>query len=143
VLALEPLRGTRIVASPATLDAAVWPSSATVLRLAPDDVLVIGGESVSASGPHSIVAPDHGWSGTWLSSGQLARVAAHIDWPLPAGRPALAQGFVANVPCKLYLAGVSTGSVIGADRAALLITNTAYAHELAARLGPDLGAGGR
>jgi hypothetical protein len=57
-------------------------------------------------------------------------VAAGIDWSLPAAseRPVLAQGFVAGVPAKLYLAA-STG-----DNAALLLTNTPYAAELWERL---------
>ena len=133
MLALETVAGTRVIASPATLDAAAWPSSAIVLRFAPDDVFIIGGESISVSGESVIVAAEAGFSGAWLTADELAHVAAHIDWPLPTERPAFAQGFVASVPAKLYLTGTASGSD-GGDRVALLLTNTPYAHELRERL---------
>jgi len=133
VLALETVAGTRVIASPATLDAAAWPSSAIVLRFAPDDVFIIGGESISVSGESVIVAAEAGFSGAWLTADELAHVAAHIDWPLPTERPAFAQGFVASVPAKLYLTGTASGSD-GGDRVALLLTNSPYAHELQERL---------
>ena len=133
MLALETVAGTRVIASPATLDAAAWPSSAIVLRFAPDDVFIIGGESISVSGESVIVAAEAGFSGAWLTADELAHVAAHIDWPLPTERPAFAQGFVASVPAKLYLTGTASGSD-GGDRVALLLTNSPYAHELQERL---------
>ena len=133
MLALETVAGTRVIASPATLDAAAWPSSAIVLRFAPDDVFIIGGESISVSGESVIVATEAGFSGAWLTADELAHVAAHIDWPLPTERPAFAQGFVASVPAKLYLTGTASGSD-GGDRVALLLTNSPYAHELQERL---------
>jgi hypothetical protein len=127
------MSGTRIVASPSTLDSFSWPASATALRFAADDVFVIGGESIGVSGEHVIVAADAGYSGCWLTADQLAHVAEHIDWPLPTERPALCQGFVASVPAKLYLTGEASGSE-GGDRVALLMTNTPYAPELQERL---------
>ena len=133
MLALETLRGTRIVASPSTLDSVSWPTGAIVLRFAPDDVFVIGGESIGVSGDSAIVAAEAGYSGAWLTADQLAHVAQHIDWPLPTERPAFAQGFVASVPAKLYLTGSATSSD-GGDHVALLLTNTPYAHELQERL---------
>lgn len=127
------LPGTRIVASPTTLDAVVWPANATALRFAPDDVFVIGGESITVIGEHAIVASDAGFVGCWLDADQLAHVTEHIDWTLPplADRPVLAQGFIAGVPAKLYLA--ADGGA-GTARYALLLTNAAYAHELWERL---------
>src|SRR4051794_26783222 len=101
VLVLETVPGTRIVASPPTLDSVAWPAGAIVLRFAPDDVFVIGGESVGVSGDSVIVAADAGYSGAWLTAAELAHVAEHIDWPLPTERPVVAQGFVASVPAKL------------------------------------------
>jgi len=133
VLALETVRGTRVVASPSTLDSVAWPASAIVLRFAPDDVFVIGGDSIAVSGDSTIVAADAGYSGAWLTADELAHVADHIDWPLPTERPAFTQGFVASVPAKLYLTGAATSSD-GGDRVALLLTNTPYAHELQERL---------
>ena len=50
VRALEPLRGLRVVARPAALDAARWaPATRTVLRLAPDDAFAIGADGPSRS----------------------------------------------------------------------------------------------
>lgn len=133
MLALETVPGTRVVASPSTLDSVAWPAGAIVLRFAPDDVFVIGGESIAVSGDHAIVAAEAGFSGAWLTAGELAHVVEHIDWPLPAEHPAFAQGFVASVPAKLYLTGAASGSD-GGDRVALLLTNTPYAAELQERL---------
>ncbi|HEY4331688.1 MAG TPA: hypothetical protein VGM78_03925 [Ilumatobacteraceae bacterium] len=127
MLALETLHGQRIVASPGALDAldtAAWPTSVTVLRFAPDDAFVIGAETLGVSGEHAIVADESGFVGCWLDAAQLAHVAEHIDWPLPTERPALAQGFVASVPAKLWLIG---------DRA-LLLCAAPYAGELMERL---------
>jgi len=123
------IHGTRVVAPAATLDAVVWPSSATVLRFAPDDAFVIGGDSVSISGEHAIVAAESGFVGCWLSAEELARVVGHIEWSLPTERPALAQGLIASVPAKLYLTGNA-----GADQQALLLTNAPYSGDLWERL---------
>jgi len=129
VLALDTIHGTRIVAAPATLDSVSWPTGVTVLRFAPDDVFVVGGESLSVSGEHAIVAAEAGFVGRWLTAAELDHVAEHIDWPLPAERPALAQGLVAAVPAKLWLGGSPS-----ADHVALLLTNAPYQHELQERL---------
>ena len=40
--ACEPLRAARVVADPSVLDALEWPAASLPLRIAPDDVLVIG-----------------------------------------------------------------------------------------------------
>jgi hypothetical protein len=53
------------------------------------------------------------------------RPGATSSWPLPAERPALAQGKVAGVPAKLLLDGDG----------ALLVVQTAYADDLEARSG--------
>jgi hypothetical protein len=132
VLAPETLRGSRIVASAAALDAVDWPEGTTVLRFAPDDVFAIGlldPGSIRVADEYAITADESGYVGCWLDQAGLAHVAAHIEWPLPSERPALAQGFVAGVPAKLYLA--DTAEV---DTAALLLTNAPYADELWGRL---------
>ena len=67
MLALNRIKGTRIVATPAALDAARWPSDALVLRLAADEAFVT--TTVSAAivdDPHAIVAADGGFVGAWL-----------------------------------------------------------------------------
>jgi hypothetical protein len=123
VPALEPLRGIRIVADPAALDGARWEGGpVTVLRLAPDDALGLGAAAVTVDDAHAIVEPEVGFVGAWLP---VAAIARHIEWPLPAERPALAQGNVAGVPAKVWLPD---------DGDALLIAAAAHAHDLASRL---------
>lgn len=122
--AREPVWGLRVVADPAALDAATWhgPAEVTVLRFAPDDAFAIGATEVEVDDEHAIVELEPGFVGTWLP---LAVVARHVEWSLPAGRPALAQGAVANVPARVWLPDAGD---------ALVITAAAYADELASRL---------
>jgi hypothetical protein len=125
VRAPDPIRALRVVAAPAVLDELAWPDGATALRLAADDLLVIGGTSPSLGGSTALAEEERGFAGWWLSADELRdRVLPHIEWPLPAERPALAQGLIAGVPAKLWLA----------DERALLLCAAAYAHELAERL---------
>ena len=129
MLALDTLHGIRVVASPAVIDAAVWPDNTTVLRLAPDDVFVIGATVEHAAGiadsePDAIIVGESGFVGCWLHNDALADVATHIEWHLPTHRPAFAQGYVAGVPAKLWLT----------DDHALLLCASPYAHELSERL---------
>ncbi len=122
--ALEPLRGLRVVADPAALDAARWRGAdVTVLRFAPDDAFALGAVGVEVDDADAIVEDEVGFVGARLA---IALIAAHVEWSLPTNRPALAQGAVANVPAKVWLADD------GDD--ALLITAAAYADELAGRL---------
>ena len=91
--ALEPLRGLRVVADPAALDAARWQGSdVIVLRFTPDDAFAIGAAGLEVDDEHAIVEPEVGFAGVWLPA---EVVAHHVEWPLPVERPALAQGFVA------------------------------------------------
>jgi hypothetical protein len=132
VRAPEQLHGTRFVAAPSLLDEVTWPDDdllpggRTFLRLAPDDLLIVHRGSMVAAwqGESSIQEKESGFVGWWLTPEELDHVVAHVDWPLPAERPALAQGLVAGVPAKLWLAE---------DRA-LLLCAAAYAHELMERL---------
>ena len=126
----EQLRGTRIVAAPLRLDEETWPDFGGVpgafLRLAADDLLIIhpGSLMLSWGGEALIQEKESGFVGWWLTPEELDHVVTHIDWPLPTDRPALAQGLIAGVPAKLWLAE---------DRA-LLLCAAAYAHELEERL---------
>jgi hypothetical protein len=122
--AFEPLSGLRIVAESAALDAAAWGEHITVLRLAPDDAFAIGATAAAVEDQHAIVESEVGFSGAWVA---IDTVRRHVEWALPTARPALAQGFVATVPARVWLPD-------GGDRV-LLITATAYADELAGRLG--------
>ncbi|MBA2632522.1 MAG: hypothetical protein H0U86_05920 [Chloroflexi bacterium] len=113
------------MASPEALDAAPWREPTVVLRFAPDDAFVIGATGIDISDEHAIAEEETGFVGAWLTPDELGeRVIPHIEWPLPNARPALGQGFIAGVPCKLWLTG---------DRA-LLLCPVPYAHELTERL---------
>jgi hypothetical protein len=126
VLALEPLAGLRVVARPGALDAATWEGDGpiTVLRVAPDEALAIGASDVEVDDEHAIVEPEPGFSAARLNSAGIASVLAHVEFRLPADRPALAQGKVAGVPVKLLLDGDG----------AVLVVQTAYIADLEARL---------
>jgi hypothetical protein len=115
----------RAVATPAALDGATYPPDALVLRLAPDDVLVIGGGTLTIDDSHAIVEDEHGFVSLTFSWAEYeVTVAPFVDWSLPLQRPALAQGYVAGIPAKLWLE---------ANRV-LLLTSAAYADELVGRL---------
>ena len=122
--ALEPLRGLRVVATPAALDGARWIGEVTLLRLAPDEVLAIDATGVVLDDPDAIVEPEAGVAGAVLEPEDLERVIAHIDWPLPAEAGALGQGKVAGVPAKILMSAVP-----------VLVVQAAYADELERRLG--------
>jgi hypothetical protein len=123
VLELEPMRGIRVIADPRALDAARWAGdTVTVLRFAPDDAFAIGARSVELDDDHAIVEAEAGYVGARLP---LTDIAPHLEWVLPVERPTLAQGSIAGVPAKLWLAG---------DGDSLLLTTAAYADELANRL---------
>ena len=103
--ALNRIPATRIVATPAALDAAVWPDGALVFRIAPDEVLVTPPLSaVTLDDPHAIVVSEGGFAGTWMAVDEaLAVLERHCEWELPSERPAFAQGTVAGIPAKVWL----------------------------------------
>ncbi len=137
-LLLSTLRGTRVVAAASSIDNMAVPAGAVVLRLAPDDVLVLPSHSgsasdfeaanhVAAADPDAIAAAESGFSGAWLQRVEFDRfVGPHIEWEIPAVGPALAQGLVAGVPAKVW---------VERDDTVLLLCATAYVHEMEARLG--------
>ena len=120
----EPMRGARMVAAPAVLDAMSGPDGVIMLRLAPDDLLLITHASFAFIGEPAIVEPEAGLMGWWLTPDEFEAVLEHVEWPLPTARPALAQGLIAGVPAKLWLT----------DDRSLLLCAAAYAHELEERL---------
>jgi hypothetical protein len=124
VLALEPLRGLRVVAAPAALDGARWIGEVTLLRLASDEILAIDAAGVVLDDPDAIVEPEAGFVGAILTPDVLDRVVAHIDWALPTEPGTLGQGKVAGVPAKLLMTAVP-----------VLVTQAAYADELRSRIG--------
>jgi hypothetical protein len=127
VPALEPLRGIRIVASEDAIDGRRWQGDhALALRLAPDEVFVLGADAVHVFENGAIDDLETGFVGAWLGTSDVEAVRGHIEWILPGDRPALAQGKVAGVPARLWL---------GEDGRTLLLTHAAYAHDLEERLG--------
>jgi hypothetical protein len=124
VRAPERLPALRIVGAPEALDQVSAPDGQPVLRVAPDELLVIGAASVEVTG-EQLVVDEAGFVGWWLTPDEVReQVLPRIEWALPTARPALAQGLVAGVPAKLWLTE---------DRA-LLLCAAAYAHELEERL---------
>ena len=130
--ALEPLHGAHVVADPSALDDARWSdatgTSVTVLRFAPDEAFAIDASAgeVELGDADAIVVEEHGFVGAWCS---IADIRRHLEWPLPAGGPALLQGAVAGVPAKVWFPR---------DEAqVLLVTPAPYARELTERLGWD------
>lgn len=101
---LKRFAATRIVATPAALDAARWPQDALALRIAPDEVLVTAAVSAEiVNDPHAIVVPDAGFAGVWIDADEaLDFLERSCEWELPAARPAFAQGAVAGLPVKLW-----------------------------------------
>jgi hypothetical protein len=124
VRAPELLPALRVIAAPEALDDLTLAGEHPALRLAPDDMLVIGAASAEVVGEHLLV-DEAGFVGWWLTPDEVtSHLLPHVDWPLPTARPALAQGLIAGVPAKLWLEE---------DRA-LLLCPAAYAHELMERL---------
>lgn len=120
--ALDRLRATRVVADPAAIDGAHWHGAdVIVLRTAPDEAIGIGATGVEVDDEDAIVVDEPGLVG---GSIDLHVAQWHIEWPLPTGRPALAQGSIAGIPAKLWLT----------EDGALLVTHAAYAADLEARL---------
>ncbi len=124
------LRGVRLTARPAAIDAATWPADAAVLRIAPDDAFVAGASlddaaAVLAADPHAIVEDEPMFRGAWLDDAQLQAFTHLLEWPLP-DRPGLGQGFAAGLAVKLALL---------ADGRSLLVVSASVLHEVPERFG--------
>lgn len=120
----EKIAGTRIVASAEVLNGMTLPDTLGALRIAGDELLVLGSFMLATAEP-TIIETEAGLVGWWLTEDDLAEVHLHVEWAVPDHRPVLLQGLIAGVPAKLWLAE---------DRS-LLLCATAYAHELMERLG--------
>lgn len=125
--ALERVVGTRVVADPAALDAfaAGLPATTVLIRPAPDDLFVVDLDpaTVAVDDPHAIIEDERGFAGGWST---LDAIRRHLEWSPPTDRPVLAQGAVAGVPAKLWIA---------ADDRVLVLTAAPHAAVLAERLG--------
>ncbi|MGI8517488.1 MAG: hypothetical protein ACR2ME_03965 [Acidimicrobiia bacterium] len=112
---LEPLEATRVVARPDTLDAARLNPDALLLRLAPDDVLVIGG-GVQVEDPFAIVVPDSGWVAWRIGEDQLRE--ALVGLCAFEIHPGFNQGMVAGLPAKVWIDGDRSLVIVAAVYAA-------------------------
>ncbi len=123
MLGPEPLRGKRIVADPAALDAllAALPAGFTGLRFAPDEAFVLGLTGLVLDDEHAIVEDERGYVAIVVDREVVDR---HLEWAPPAPTQ-LAQGAVAGVPAML---------VIRPDGRVWIVTHTAYVDELMDRL---------
>ena len=100
MFAPEPLVATRIAARAAALDALELPAGTVALRLAPDDLLVLGEPALVLDDPDAIVLADTGWAGAWLEHAAAEELLArHAEWRPPGD--GLAQGALAGVPVKV------------------------------------------
>jgi hypothetical protein len=115
----------RIVATPEAFAGAVWPEGARVLPLAPDEVLVLGVDSVEVDDPAALVEPEAGF---WVVETTRAEVeewvGASAAWPLPDSPRYFVQGAVAGIPVKLDVV----------DDQALIVTRLSLRHDLEERL---------
>ena len=126
---LEPLRGLRVAADPAALDAARWSGAGgptdrpIVLRLAPDEAFAIGATGVTLDDSDAIVEDERGYVGVWCP---FDAIRPQTEWAPPTERPAMAQGSIAGVPAKVWLPD---------DGEVLVVVASAHAAGLAERLG--------
>lgn len=124
----DTLHGLRVVANPTALDSVVkaLPSGVTVLRIAPDDLLLIGYIGpLSCSDPHAIIETDLGFSRAWFTRTEFDQIVRpHMEWAMPPdGR--LGQGLIAGVGSKVLIDAATV----------LVVCPTAFVHELEGRLG--------
>ncbi len=98
----EAVAATRIVARPDAIDGAAWPDHALALRLAPDEVLMLGSGLPSINDGHAIVLNDTGWTGFRVPAPNAAVfMEQQCEWPLPV--EGFAQGMVAGIAAKVWV----------------------------------------
>ena len=124
VLEFEPIVGRRITATPDALDSAAWPPDTRVVRIAPDDVFLIGEGEVVLVDDHAIIDHEAGFSGAWVPISAMNEWLERFSiWSLaPEGE--LAQGMAAHLPIK---------TIVDGDQVLVLIASV-IAHELQERL---------
>lgn len=124
---VERLSGCRIVASPPALDALRATDESIFMRLAADELLIIGAAPATdaINDPHAIITNETGFAGIcWPAAPALAFLARAAEWELPKSRPAFAQGMVAGLPVKLWLE----------SERVLFVTAAPYAADLEERM---------
>jgi hypothetical protein len=123
VRAPELLHGLRVVATPAAIDGILLPADGVVLRIAPDDAVVVGAAAMAVDDPHAIVEHEYAFVYWRLTPAEFAPITHRIEWPLPDPGQ-LGQGLIAGVPAKIMIA---------LDHV-LLVVSAGLAHELIERL---------
>jgi hypothetical protein len=123
VRAPEQLHGLRVVAKPTAIDTAALPAGATMLRIAPDDAIIVDAATLTIDDPFAIVEPEYAFVHWQLSPTEFEGLTHHIEWPLPAAGQ-LGQGLIAGVPAKILIAHDHV----------LLVVSAGLAHELLERL---------
>lgn len=101
---IEFLAAYRAVATPEALDGARIDGGMISLRLAPDELLLIGDGNIEiGDDPDSILVADAGWAGAWLPAAAASSfLRGACDWELPTDRPAFVQGMVAQLAAKVW-----------------------------------------
>lgn len=121
----EVLKGRRVAAAPAALDAAQWPSAWMVLRFAPDEALVVGDGDLVVDDRHALVEDDASLAAIELPLSEAGDVLARLgDWEWPIPGESLSQGLIAGIPAKVWTR----------PELVLLIVPTSYLHEVEDRL---------
>ncbi len=110
-LVLERLDAFRVVAAPDAIDAARLTEHALLMRLAPDDALVVGGD-VAVDDPHAIVVRDTGWAAMPIEEGPLREALRRLSAFEP--QPGLNQGMVAGLPVKVWIDGADSMVIVAA-----------------------------
>ena len=122
----ERLAATRIVADAGVLDEIEVPDGGYLVRLAPDDLLVVPPLArADVADPYAIIEPEAGFSAAWFDRSELPGLQALSVWEFPRSRPAFAQGHLAGIPVKTLF---DEGGV-------LVLVPTVLAHHLDERLG--------
>ena len=123
----ERIEATRIAADPGALDEIEAPFGGHLVRLAPDDLLVLPPQDqVDVADPYAIIESEAGFSAAWFDRSELPRLQALSAWEFPRRRPAFAQGHLGGIPVKTLF---EVGGV-------LVLVPTVLAHHLEERLGP-------
>ncbi|MGB1253929.1 MAG: hypothetical protein ACPG8W_25190 [Candidatus Promineifilaceae bacterium] len=122
---IDRMGATRIVSTPAALDAMTTPDDVIVLRVASDEAFIFPPTAITLDDAWAIVKQDSSLAGVWMSADESLYLLERLcEWELPAERPAFAQGMVAGIPAKLWFE---------VDRTLLLVP-APYAAEMEGRI---------
>lgn len=118
----------RVIATVSALDATQWPRAGAILRLAPDEVLVLDPREPmpEIADPHAIVFDDEGWVRYRTTREDGVELMAQLaDWPTP--ETGFAQGRVGGIATKVVVRSETLWFVVPAT----------FAHDFGVRIGSD------